>query len=144
MEANHLRGSVLCLIGVLCLTPDTLLLRSVGSNVPMSTILFVKFAAGAAFLSVYFQLQYGRTVLKQFKDLGFVGIGAGVMLGIANYFFTMAILTGVVANVLVIVACNSLFSALFSYALFNETMKLRTSVTCFVRTHFNVKKKILT
>ena len=66
------------------------------------------------------------------KKIGKIGFAAGIFLGASDIFFTLAIEYTVAANVLVILASNPLFSALFSWILIGDVIKLRTAVTMFV------------
>lgn len=47
-------------------------------------------------------------------------------------YFTAAVESTVAANVLVILASNPIFSAIFSYLLLEEVMPLRTIITCII------------
>jgi drug/metabolite transporter (DMT)-like permease len=129
--SDHVKGTIFCMIGVLCISPNIAFLRTV-QKLNIHTIMFFKFAIGTVFMSMFFLAYYKMDSLSQFKKLGLNGIGAAVFLALHNYFFAMAAASGSAADVLVIVGCTSLFSALFSYFLFNEHIKLRTAVTCLV------------
>jgi drug/metabolite transporter (DMT)-like permease len=59
---------------------------------------------------------------------------AGLLWGASNMLFTAAIQNTAVANVLVIVASNTVFSSIFSYLLLGELIPIRmfiTSAICF-------------
>lgn len=56
----------------------------------------------------------------------------GVIFGTSNIFFTTAVQYTAAANVLVILAVNPLFSALFSWILVGDVIKVRTAVTILV------------
>jgi drug/metabolite transporter (DMT)-like permease len=67
-------------------------------------------------------------------SLGPFGWGAGMLWGASNMLFTSAIQLTAVANVLVIVASNTVFSSIFSYLLLGELIPIRmivTSLICF-------------
>jgi drug/metabolite transporter (DMT)-like permease len=126
-----MKGSIICVVGVLVLSFDTVLLRLIG-HLPVMTVLFVKFALVAGtFLSIHVMDSREKCVEK-FLNIGRLGFACGIVWGISNVFFTMAILTTYVANVLIIMACNSVFAAVFGYVVFGITQSLRTTVTCIV------------
>ena len=65
---------------------------------------------------------------------GIFGWIAGLLWGASNMLFTAAIQNTAVANVLVIVASNTVFSSIFSYLLLGELIPIRmfiTSAICF-------------
>ena len=65
---------------------------------------------------------------------GIFGWAAGLLWGASNMLFTAAIQNTAVANVLVIVASNTVFSSIFSYLLLGELIPIRmfvTSAICF-------------
>lgn len=130
--SDRTKGTLLALCGVLILSVDPLLLRFV-SNLPNFTVIVYKYTISVIVLLLVIISQEGSHFGKAFRDVGWLGVIAGFMLGANNVFFTLAIQWGVVANVLVIVASNSIFSALFSYFLFKEIIALRTAITCLVR-----------
>jgi drug/metabolite transporter (DMT)-like permease len=72
-----------------------------------------------------------RSLLKVYKKLvgvGWIGFGAGVLWGLSNVVFTLAIQNAQVATVLVILASNPMWSVLFSYILLGEVARIRTII----------------
>jgi drug/metabolite transporter (DMT)-like permease len=72
--------------------------------------------------------------MKLLFPQGPFGWGAGMLWGASNMLFTSAIQLTAVANVLVIVASNTVFSSIFSYLLLGELIPIRmivTSLICF-------------
>ena len=63
---------------------------------------------------------------------GLFGWCAGLIWGASNILFTSAIQHTAVANVLVIVASNTVFSSAFSYFMLKEVIPIRMWVTSFV------------
>ena len=63
---------------------------------------------------------------------GLFGWVAGLIWGASNMLFTAAVQRTAVANVLVIVASNTVFSSVFSYMLLGELIPLRMWITSFI------------
>ena len=57
---------------------------------------------------------------------------AGLLWGVSNFFFTIAVQNTAAANVLVINASNTVFSSIFAYFLLGEPIPLRTAATILV------------
>ena len=131
-NSPHAKGVLLCLIGVLVLTPDTLLIRKAGEFVSTPTLLFYRYGFHGLSVLAFVISQEKKQLSFIFSKIGTIGIIAGVLLGAANIFFTMAVEFTIVANVLVILACNPLFSAIFSWILVGDRIKTRTVLTMCV------------
>lgn len=129
--SKQLIGSVICIAGVLILTPDTLLIRLV-QDVPNYTVQFVKFAIFAIALFIPYVLYHGNESYMKFVELGKLGFLAGLIWGISNVFFINAVQQTYVGNVLVILASAPMFAALFSYIIQRHILPLRTGITCVV------------
>ena len=67
------------------------------------------------------------------KEIGLIGVLAGIVWGIQNFLITYAFQKTAAANVLVIVAANPMFSAILSYFLLNEKAPVRTILASIVR-----------
>ena len=124
-------GSLICLCGVLTLTTDTLLLRKV-DDVEPQTVMFFRYGLFGFAVLIYFISKHGYDSLTQARNVGLVGGFGGMLLGASDYLFTTAIHLTAVANVLVIYATSSMFSALFSWLFAGEVLLLRTSITIAV------------
>lgn len=128
---DQIKGTILSVAGVLTITSDALLLR-LSSNIDDLNVQFYRyFIAGFVILITLIIIQ-GKTWYKKFLEIGKIGFIAGLVWGANNFLFTFAIQNGVVANVLVIVASNPMFSAVFSYILLGEVVPLRTVITCLI------------
>jgi len=130
--SNQMKGTILCIVGTLILSPDTLLIRKV-SNIDGYTVQFYRyFISGTIFLMLVFSLNGHQGFIQTFRDLKLVGYIAGLVFGISNFLFTEAVQATAVANVLVINATNSAFSAILSYFLVKETIDFKTFITICV------------
>ncbi|RYH15295.1 EamA family transporter [archaeon] len=131
--SEHSIGTIMCLVGVLILTPDTLLLRML-SDIPIFPIIFFRHLLITASCTTVLLLYQKTNTLQKIKAIGKTGFLAGVVWGISNFLITYAFLTANVGNVLVILASNPMFSAILSYFLLGEVVKLHTfiaSLVCF-------------
>lgn len=118
--SNHAQGTLIAVTAILILSPDSLILRHL-EHIPQFTVIFYRFFFFASSLSLCILATSGwHGFLQKFKDIGWVGLIAGLVLGIGNIMITYALLTTPAAVVLVINASNSMFSALFSYLILKE------------------------
>jgi len=124
-------GTLVCLVGVLTLTPDTLLIRAMGDFHP-PTLLFYRYGLHAFSILSYVFFENGKETLSTLVDMGWIGILCGLIFGTSNIFFTTAVQYTAAANVLVILAINPLFAALFSWILLGDIIKLRTVITMLI------------
>ena len=130
-QSKSCEGTLICLVGVLILTPDALLIRAAGDLHP-PTLLFFRYGFHACSILCFLISRYGKETLSKLKDIGWIGVLCGVIFGTSNIFFTTAVQYTAAANVLVILAVNPLFSALFSWILVGDVIKVRTGVTILV------------
>lgn len=130
--SDHAKGILLCVIGVMVLTPDTLLIRKAAEGTNTPTLLFFRYGFHGCSVLSYILATEKSKAWDTIKGMGKLGLLAGVLMAASDIFFTYAVEYTAVANVLVILACNPLFSALFSWALVGEVVKARTAVTMCV------------
>jgi drug/metabolite transporter (DMT)-like permease len=131
MNRSPVFGIALALVGVLVLTPDTLLMRLSGLS-GWAMLAWRGFGMAAVFLCVW-----ALTARDRRRDLAmlFTGAGAAVVLcQIANQaFFTLGIAAAPVAMVLFGVAAVPVFSAVFAWILVREPTHPATwAATCLV------------
>jgi drug/metabolite transporter (DMT)-like permease len=129
--SNQVKGTVYCVTGILALTPDSLLVRLV-SRLPNFEVIFLKNIIQAVFLSLVLLITQGSGVVKSVKDLGRIGWIAGFIWAVSNFCITYAFQNTAVANVLVILAANPMFSAIATYFLLKETIRIRTMIAALV------------
>jgi drug/metabolite transporter (DMT)-like permease len=129
--SDHLKGTLLTLGGVLTITTDPLLLRF-SSHIDNLVVQFYRyFLSSGMILFALFAVQRRESLTKLYR-IGYIGFFAGLVWGVSNLLFTFAIQNAVVANVVVIMASNPMFAALFSYFMLGELIPLRTAVTCII------------
>lgn len=132
--SKEVQGRIYCLIGVLAITPDSLIIREL-SDLPNDTVMLYKYLLVTATFSVILLAQNRQESLHAFYQLGFLGVLVGVVWGCCNFFFTYAFQTTAIANVLVINAASPFFSTILSYFLLHEIAPIRTiiaSIVCFI------------
>ncbi len=103
------------LLGVLLLSPDTLLLRSMPFS--LDGILAVRGFISMLVILIYLIIRYRLDYYKRIRMIGWTGLGAGILLGISNYGFIYAVQTTTIADLLVILAilpiASSVLAAIF-------------------------------
>ncbi|RYG95341.1 EamA family transporter, partial [archaeon] len=132
--SKHSIGTLICLLGVLILTPDAILLRKL-SHLPNYTVVFFRFVLLTSTCTSIL-LAYDRTnIYRRLQSISKLGALAALIWGISKFLITIALQTASVGSVLVILAANPMFSALFSYLILGEVIKMHTfmaSIVCFV------------
>jgi len=163
------KGYLWGLLGILILTPDTLLLRAM-DVVPVNEVMFWRYMNSTLMLIIFVFIQtwYSRAypdraravpqedaaaaseeadtmaspnkqrrglahlVLDKFTSMSRYGWLAGVMYGLSNIGFLWAVKSTYAANVLVIISTSCFFSAILSYFLLGERLKLHTLLACLL------------
>ncbi len=124
--SDHQKGLLITLIGVLVLSPDTLLIRLAGIE-HWSLLVYrgLLMALGMALISKYFD---PAPLLKQYRNVGRLGIYAALLFATSMIAFVNAVTYTTIAHTLVIVATAPLFSALYSRIFLGERLKLYTFI----------------
>ena len=126
MQSDHVKGLVITVLGVLILTPDTLLIRLIGFDT--WNILFWRgwlMAVGITILLVCF---YGRRTPEVIAAIGGIGLAAAALFSLGTFTFIAAVTHTTVANTLIIVATAPFFAALLSWTVLGEAVPVRTLV----------------
>jgi drug/metabolite transporter (DMT)-like permease len=129
---DHAKGSLLCVIGVLVLTPDSLLVRLASSDLPGMEIIFFKYLFMFSILTIGILLKDREKFFQQLLSLGYIGWFSAILWGISNFAINYAFLNTNIASVLVINSSNPIFAAIGSYLLLNEIIRFRTVFTIIV------------
>jgi len=124
--SDHLKGLLITVIGVLVLSPDTLLIRLAGIE-PWSLLVYrgLLMAAGMALISKYFD---PAPLVRQYLNIGSTGVYAALLFATSTIAFVNSIAYTTIAHTLVIVATAPLFSALYSRIFLGERLKLHTFI----------------
>jgi len=134
--SRQLKGTLISVLGVLVITPDTLLIREVsGGEVSDMTVQFYRFMPfGFTIAAFFFLTETKEECFAKLKGVGWVGIIAALVWGASNMLFTVAIQKTQVATVLVILATQPMCSAIMEWLCLGEKIPLRTivcSLVCF-------------
>ena len=123
--SHKTKGVLLCLCGIVLLSPDSLLLRLIGAD--LWTLAFWRGGLSAVGLAVAVLLMEGRQPgQQQLLRLTRQGVVVAVSFAIANLAFIFSIQNTAVANTLVIMSLSPLFAALLSYFFFREPISTGT------------------
>ncbi|MEE8189726.1 MAG: DMT family transporter [Kiloniellales bacterium] len=121
---DHIKGLLITGIGVLVLTPDTLLVRLIASD-PW-TMVFWRGALTGLALTAFLTAYYGRGTAARFRAIGLPGLGIAAIFAISSPLFILALDGTSVANTLIIVSAAPLFAAIFSRVFLGEAVPGRT------------------
>jgi drug/metabolite transporter (DMT)-like permease len=111
-------------VGVLVLTPDTLLIRLAATD--HWTLVFWRGALMSVALFLVILWQYRNGVGQAFMRIGKTGLVVGLFYGLSSIFFVSAVTYTGVANTLIIVASAPMFAAVLGWFILRETVPFRT------------------
>ena len=117
---------MLTTIGVLVLSPDSLLVRLIETD--QWTLLFWRGALSALSLALLTLLLSGRGALAAFRAIGMAGLYAAVLFTGSTLFFISSLSHTRVANTLVIISAAPLVAAVLSRLFLGEAVAQRTWV----------------
>lgn len=121
---DHQKGLLLTTLGVLVLTPDTLLVRLAGLE-PFTLLVWRGVLQALGILAILALMHRGR-VLAQIRSVGRCGILLALVFTVSTLFFILALAHTAVADVLIIVAVAPLAAAVLSRSFLSEAVPLRT------------------
>ena len=131
---NHMqtrnKGLILSLIGVLILSPDSLLIRLV--NLDDFSLIFYRSALPVITIFLFLLYIYKSNLLKAFLLIGKIGILYAILYAITHVCFVYSIQNTSVANTLVLIAAAPIFAAIFSVFLLKEIPDYFTWIVIFI------------
>jgi drug/metabolite transporter (DMT)-like permease len=130
VQSEHLKGLVLTIVGVLVLTPDTLLIRLAAAD--QWTLVFWRGALMALVLFLVLLWHHRGNTLSAFLTIGSTGLLIGMCYGLGSVFFVSAVLYSGVANTLIIIASAPMFAALLGRYVLSERVPPRTILAMIV------------
>lgn len=120
----HAKGLLITTLGVLVLTPDSLLIRLVSADA--WTLTFWRGVLYAIGMSVAVAVMFGGRARQQFLAMGVPGVLIGVIFGLGKVTFIVSITNTTAANTLFIVSTSPLFAAMVAWLLMREPVARRT------------------
>ncbi|HSS64269.1 MAG TPA: DMT family transporter, partial [Gammaproteobacteria bacterium] len=120
----HAKGLLITTLGVLVLTPDSLLIRLVSADA--WTLTFWRGVLYAIGMSVAVAVMFGGRARQQFLAMGVPGVLIGVIFGLGKVTFIVSITNTTAANTLFIVSTSPLFAAVVAWLLMREPVARRT------------------
>ena len=128
--ATHTRGLLITGIGVLVLTPDTLLLRLADLDVWTAT--FWRDLCLGVVLMLAMAVIYRRRTIGVFLAMGWAGLSVAFLLGVNGILFVVAISNTGVAKTLVIYATAPVITALLAWIFLRERVSLELWLVIFL------------
>ena len=129
METRN-KGLLLSLLGVLILSPDSLLIRLV--NLDDYSLIFYRSLIPIISVIIFLVYYYKTSFFKSIILIGVPGIIYAILYAITHICFVYSIQNTSVANTLVLIAASPIFAAIFSIFLLNEKPNLFTWITIFL------------
>ena len=125
--SEYLKGLILTVIGVLVVTPDSLLIRLIDAD--SWTVIFWRNSLSGFAILLGLLLYYRRDFPKQMLSIGWAGLAMGVIWAIGTFCFVFSIQNTLVANTLFIVSTSPVFAALIAWLVLREAVTRRTWLT---------------
>ncbi len=122
--SHHRRGLTITTLGVLVLSPDSLLVRLIA--VDQWTMVFWRGILMALALALFYGIAYRRGALDRFRAIGAAGLAIAGIFAAGTILFVVALNHTSVANTLVIISAAPLFAAIFSRVFLAEAVSPRT------------------
>ena len=126
------KGIALSLIGVLVITPDSLLIRLI--NIPSWELLFYRGLIPFVLLFILLLLYYKKNFLHSLLITGLPGLFYAILVALGNTTFVISIQNTNVANTLIMIALTPFATAILSSIFLKEHPSQRmwfTIISCF-------------
>ena len=127
------KGITLSLIGVLAITPDSLLIRLI--SMPSWELLFYRGLIPFIFLLILLLLYYKKNFLHSLLITGLSGLFYAILVALGNIAFVISIQNTNVANTLIMVALTPFATAILSSVFLKEHPSKKmwlTIISCFL------------
>ncbi len=123
--SEHWKGFWITFIGVIVISPDTLLLRLIDADV-WSVVFWRGMLSGLTILT-WAAVQHRGRIAGAFRALGPAGWAMALVFGIGNILFVVAVHLTSVANALFLISTSPIFAALISWAFLGERVSRRAA-----------------
>jgi drug/metabolite transporter (DMT)-like permease len=127
---DHARGLALAVMGILILTPDSLLIRLI--TVDHWSLLFWRGLMTFVTLTLWQFYNHRRGTLARFQAIGVAGLMVALLIALNTSLFVISIRHTAVANTLVLLSAAPLFAAVFSSLFLREHAPLRTWIATVI------------
>jgi len=124
------KGLILSLIGVLILSPDSLLIRLV--DLDDFSLIFYRSIIPILTIFIFLFYHYRYSIFRSFILIGLPGIVYAILYAITHVCFVYSIQNTSVANTLVLIAAAPIFAAIFSIFILKEIPNIFTWVIIFI------------
>jgi drug/metabolite transporter (DMT)-like permease len=124
---SHVKGLLFATLAVLCISPDTLLIRLGGEDYWVTLFWRSLFTSIGLILLVF--TMNGLKTGQSIKSLGKPGLYVALLFSVSNFSFLAAVQITTVANTLVIISTTPVFAALFGRIYLSEQIARRTWIT---------------
>ena len=128
--SNQQKGSLLAFIGVMFITPDSLLIRL--SNIETWGMLFYRGAIPFVVVLIGLIFFYKNNLFKALINIGYPGIFYVISFSICNITFIISIQNTNVANTLVMIAMAPMLSAILGTIFLKELPDKKTWIAIFI------------
>ena len=121
---NHLKGILMTFIGVVILSPDSVLIRLTDAD--SWTVLFYRGLLMSIGVMMLLLITYRSKTIVEFKKIGRGGLWIGWLHGIMTGTFVFAIMHTSIANTLVIISTGPIWIAIIAWLTLRERASLVT------------------
>ena len=121
---NHLKGILMTFIGVVILSPDSVLIRLTDAD--SWTVLFYRGLLMSIGVMILLLITYRSKTIVEFKKIGRGGLWIGWLHGIMTGTFVFAIMHTSIANTLVIISTGPIWIAIIAWLTLRERASLVT------------------
>ena len=121
---SHLKGILMTFIGVVILSPDSVLIRLVDAD--SWTVLFYRGLLMSIGVMILLLVTYRSNTIVEFKKIGRGGLWIGWLHGIMTGTFVFAIMHTSIANTLVIISTGPIWIAIIAWLTLRERASLIT------------------
>jgi len=130
--SNQKKGMFLAFIGVMFITPDSLLIRL--ANLSSWDLIFYRGIIPFFIVFIGLLLFYKKKFISQLIENSWHGVAYAVIFAITNIFFVISINNTNVANTLIMIALAPMLSSLISFIFLKEKTDKKTLIAIIITT----------
>lgn len=127
---SSIKTFLIPVVGILILSPDSLLVKLMGANIDGGTILFWRGLLLALCITLIIWFQYKSGTAKAIRGIGKLGLISACLFALNSSLFTYSILSSTsVVNTLVIIGAAPLFASILAYIFLREKVENKTLIS---------------